>query len=269
MCSLLSSGPDAACHTALWHGKCVKKDANKSKKNMQKRPGDYRHLCHATTTHLHTNTDHRHTDTQTHRHTDTQTHRHTDTQDTCLCESTCVLSVCVECVECVRVGVPVEIKRRNRQDTSRQLLLQQHTATHCNTLQYTATHCNTREEIGKLQVGSCCSNAPTTHCNTLQHTATHCNTLQHTATHCNTLQHTATHCYTLPHTATHCYTLLHAATHSTKLQHTTAHCKVLQLCDRAFAKLRRDRVCNLLLYLVCVFWWYMRHDALASLARHI
>jgi len=45
-------------------------------------------------------------------------------------------------------------------------MVQQHTATRCNTLQHTATHCNT-----------------------LQHTATHCNTLQHTATHCNKLQH--------------------------------------------------------------------------------
>jgi len=42
-----------------------------------------------------------------------------------------------------------------------------------------------------------------THCNTLQHTATHCNTLQYTAIHCSTLQHTAAHCSTMQHTATH------------------------------------------------------------------
>jgi len=82
-----------------------------------------------------------------------------------------------------------------------------HTATHCNTLQHTAIHCCSLRQERKVWII------------TLQHTATHCNTLQHTATHCCslrqerkvwiiTLQHTATHCNTLQHTATHCNTLL-------------------------------------------------------------
>ena len=80
----------------------------------------------------------------------------------------------------------------------------QHTATHCNTLQHTATHCNA-----------------------LQHTATHCNTLQRSATHCNTLQHTATRCNTLQHTAPHFITLHYIATHCTTLRYTATHCNIL------------------------------------------
>jgi len=86
--------------------------------------------------------------------------------------------------------------------------LQQHIATHRNTLQHTATYCNTLQHI-------------VTHCCALQHTATYCNTLPHTATHCNTLQHTATHCNTLQHTATLCDTLQYSATCCNTLQHTT------------------------------------------------
>ena len=67
-----------------------------------------------------------------------------------------------------------------------------------------------------LHISICIQQHTATHCNTLQHTATHYNTLQHTATHCNTLPHTATHCNTnFPgyfhlsidlyfYTATHC-----------------------------------------------------------------
>ena len=87
--------------------------------------------------------------------------------------------------------------------------MQQHTATHCNTLQPTAAHCN------KLQ-------RTITHCNILQRTATHCNTqhytvvtLQHTAAH-RAVHHTKTHCnipqHIAPHTNT-CPTHQHIATH--------------------------------------------------------
>jgi len=59
-----------------------------------------------------------------------------------------------------------------------------------------------------------------THCNTLQHTATHCNTLQHTTTHYITLQHTATHSSTLQHkeltTTTLHLTTPNQKTHSTE-----------------------------------------------------
>ena len=172
MCSLLSSGLDAACHTVLWHGKWVKKkDANngstKTRINQKKTcerdlvtidifATPQPHICTQTQT----------TDTQSQRHTDTQTHRHLSVR----------VYLCVECVLSVLSACVLAYQWRSR------------------------------EEVGKLQVSSCCSNAPTTHCNTLQHTATHCNTLQHTATHCYTLLHTATHCHTLLHTATRCNT---------------------------------------------------------------
>ena len=62
-----------------------------------------------------------------------------------------------------------------------------------------------------------------THCNTLQHTATHCNTLRLTAAHCNTLQHTTAHYSTLQHTTAHHITLHHTTPHHTTPHHTTSH----------------------------------------------
>jgi len=121
--------------------------------------------------------------------------------------------------------------------------LQQHTATHCNTLQNTAKHCNTLRHAA-------------THCNTLRHNATgayssfgsqsksaseaaesaescydvdsehnilgiiatHCTKLQRSATNCNSMQRSVTHCYALQLTATHCNSLQLTATHCNSLQ---------------------------------------------------
>jgi len=62
------------------------------------------------------------------------------------------------------------------------LFVQQHTATHCNTLQHIEPCLPPRW----LQRSVCLEAA--THCVALHHTATHCNILRHTVTHCNTLQ---------------------------------------------------------------------------------
>jgi len=107
------------------------------------------------------------------------------------------------------------------------LFVQQHTATHCNTLQHIEPCLPPRW----LQRSVCLEAA--THCVALHHTATHCNILRHTVTHGNTLQqvylrdgcsalcvwrlqHTASHCITWQHTATYCDTLSHTATHCSK-----------------------------------------------------
>ena len=143
--------------------------------------------------------------------------------------------------------------------------LDQHAATHCNTLQHTTTHCITLQHT-------------TTHYNSLHHTASHCNTLQHTATQYNTRLrrddvdiNSMTSTLSFPSTrlidnvpififplfrlqtifqtmirklmtsigwyvdyfdmdtATHCNTLQHTATHCNTLQHTTTHCNTRQL----------------------------------------
>jgi len=71
----------------------------------------------------------------------------------------------------------------------------QHTVIHHNKLQHTTPKFN---RLQQLSATACLVlDQPTaTHCNTLQSTATHCNTSHHATPHCNTPQHTATHCNT-------------------------------------------------------------------------
>jgi len=77
------------------------------------------------------------------------------------------------------------------------IVLLQHTATHCNTLQHTATHRNILQHSATRRRGFPSAplyfmgDRPTaTHCNVLQNAATHRNTPQHAVKYCNTMQHT-------------------------------------------------------------------------------
>jgi len=114
-----------------------------------------------------------------------------------------------------------------------------------NTLQSTASHYNNYNTLqhtadsGEIEVESCTLQQHTaSHYNTLQHTTRHCNTLQHTATHCNTLQHSATRCNTwqivvyLRWNQARCNTLQPVTTRCNPLQPTTTRCNPLQHATR-------------------------------------
>ena len=126
----------------------------------------------------------------------------------------------------------------------RELVTQQHTATHCNTLQHTATHHNTPQHIA-------------TRCNTLQHTSPLAQAPQHFILRIDhndrvrasllprARQHTGTHIGTQIYqcesaspvlTATHCNTLQHAHCTTTLAEFCFAE-KVLEIMSRFFATL--------------------------------
>ena len=128
---------------------------------------------------------------------------------------------------------------KNASDTH--CTLQQHTATHYNTLQHT-------NEIGLWEVHSKRMRVMyTAHCNhTLQHAATHernrtvraalgsnemiahCILQQQTAAHWNTLPHTAAHYNTLQHTKQGCQSCTRKQWDGSTLRTATTHCNTLQ-----------------------------------------
>ena len=89
-----------------------------------------------------------------------------------------------------------------------------------------------------------------THCNTLQHAATRCNALHHVAPYCDTLHHTATRYIPFPELLVDLVDD-DAATHCKILQRTTSNCNVLQR-TATHIHARRSNLNNCTIWLIYI-----------------